>query len=106
MQFFKPVFRNPYLKILCLVGSILLSRNLRAITVETKVDVVVYGATPAGVAAALGAAEDGCDVLLVEPTRRIGGLITCGLSHTDFHSFESLSGSYLKFAERVQSFYA
>ncbi len=106
MQFFKPVFRNPYLKILCLVGSILLSRNLRAITVETKVDVVVYGATPAGVAAALCAAEDGCDVLLVEPTRRIGGLITCGLSHTDFHSFESLSGSYLKFAERVQSFYA
>ena len=72
---------------------------------EIRVDVVVYGGTPAGVAAAMGAAENGCNVLLVESTHRIGGLITSGLSHTDFHSRESLSGAYLKFANRVKSHY-
>ncbi|MEQ1830732.1 MAG: FAD-dependent oxidoreductase, partial [Pirellula sp.] len=69
------------------------------------VDVVVFGATPAGVAAALGAASDGCNVLLVEPTHRIGGLLTSGLSHSDFHSRESLSGAFWSFAKRVTSHY-
>ena len=41
----------------------------------------------------------------VEPTARIGGLVTSGLSHADFHSFESLSGAYLDFANRVQEYY-
>jgi FAD dependent oxidoreductase len=70
-----------------------------------QVDVVVYSATPAGISAALGAAEDDCSVLLVEPTHRIGGLITSGLSHTDYHSRESLSGTFLRFAKRVKLHY-
>jgi flavin-dependent dehydrogenase len=37
-------------------------------------DVLVYGATPAGIAAAVAAADDGSSVLLVESTARIGGL--------------------------------
>jgi hypothetical protein len=96
-------FRLGYVAVIC---AMMLDVPVHAASSETTVDVLVYGATPAGVAAALGAAEDGCDVLLVEPTHRIGGLMTSGLSHTDFHSFESLSGSYLKFAQRVQSYYA
>ena len=71
-----------------------------------KVDVVIYGGTPAGIAAAIGAARDGCSVLLVEPTQRIGGMVTSGLSHTDFHTKESLSGAFLDFAHRVESHYA
>src|SRR5664279_470651 len=59
-------------------------------------NVIVYGATPAGIAAAIAAAEDGEKVLLVEPTDRIGGMITCGLSHTDFRTREGLTGAYLK----------
>lgn len=70
-----------------------------------QIDVLVYGATPAGIAAAIAAAEDGEKVLLVEPTGRIGGLLTNGLSHADFHSFESLTGSYLKFTQRVEAHY-
>ena len=66
----------------------------------------VFGGTPAGIAAAIGAASDGCSVLLVEPTSRIGGLVTSGLSHTDFHSRESLSGAFLDFARRVETHYA
>ncbi len=70
-----------------------------------RAGVIVYGATPAGIAAALAAADDGETVLLVEPTARIGGLVTNGLSHTDFRTFEGLSGTFLDFAERVEAHY-
>ncbi|QDU35734.1 FAD dependent oxidoreductase [Maioricimonas rarisocia] len=67
--------------------------------------VVIYGGTPAGIAAALAAGRSGDDVLLVEPYRRIGGLTTNGLSHTDFRTFEGLSGTYLELTRRVQTYY-
>ena len=44
-------------------------------------------------------------MLLVEPTDRIGGMITSGLSHTDFRSREGLTGAYLKFSKRVEQHY-
>ncbi|MES2505367.1 MAG: FAD-dependent oxidoreductase [Verrucomicrobiota bacterium] len=77
--------------------------SLQAADLQT--DVCIYGATPGGVAAALAAARSGSDVVLVEPTARIGGLLTSGLSHTDFHSFESLTGSFLEFSQRVKAHY-
>lgn len=43
-------------------------------------DVVVYGGTPCGIAAALAAARAGARVLLIEPTRHIGGLSTSGIN--------------------------
>jgi hypothetical protein len=67
--------------------------------------VVVYGATPGGIAAAIAAAKDGRSVLLAEPTHRIGGMTTCGLSHTDFRTFESLSGIFLDFTRRTHAHY-
>ena len=69
-------------------------------------DVVVYGGTPAGIAAAVAAAKDGTSVVLVEPYQRIGGLVTNGLSHTDFRTREGLSGAFLDFAKRVQAHYS
>lgn len=68
-------------------------------------DVLIYGGTPAGIAAALAAAHDGQTVALVEPTPRIGGLVTSGLSHTDFHAFEGLTGAFLEFSHRIQEYY-
>ena len=68
-------------------------------------DVLVYGGTPAGIAAALAAAEDGADVLLVEPYSWVGGLMTNGLTHTDFRTFEGLTGAFLKVAQRVEAHY-
>jgi len=68
-------------------------------------DVIVYGGTPAGCAAAMSAADAGRTVLLVEPTSRLGGMLTNGLSHTDFRTFESLTGLYLRFTQRVQDYY-
>ncbi len=71
-----------------------------------ETDVLVYGGTPAGIAAALTAGREGHAVLLCEPYRHIGGMVTNGLSHTDFRTLEALSGVYLEFAQCVQRHYA
>lgn len=43
-------------------------------------DVIVYGGTPAGIAAAIHASRDGAKTLLIEPTRHVGGLSTSGIN--------------------------
>lgn len=68
-------------------------------------DVVVYGGTPGGIAAALAAARQGHRVALVEPTRHIGGMVTSGLSHADFHAFEGITGTYRELVRRVERYY-
>lgn len=73
--------------------------------IEIRTDVCIYGATPAGIASAISAAKSGYKVALIEPTGQIGGLVTSGLSHTDFHSFESLTGAFLDFSQRVEQYY-
>lgn len=87
------------------IGILPLSALLAADRETSAPDVVVYGATPAGIAATLAAAEQGRTVWLLEPTDRIGGMVTHGLSHSDFHSFESLNGSFLRFSQRVLRHY-
>lgn len=68
-------------------------------------DVVVMGATPCGIAAAVTAGRTGKSVLLIEPTSRPGGLVTNGLSHPDFHSVDALTGAYRDFADQVLAYY-
>ena len=46
-------------------------------------DVVVCGGTPAGVAAAVRAARDGCTVLLVQHNAHLGGMMANGLMQWD-----------------------
>ena len=72
---------------------------------EPQPAVCVYGATPGGIAAALAAAKSGASVLLIEPTPHLGGLLTSGLSHTDYHTVESLTGCFLDFSRRVKAHY-
>ena len=108
--------QSRFVRAACILVAVILPQRLLAAdltasestpkTVETKVDVLVYGGTPAGIAAALAAGRKKQRVLLIEPYRNIGGLITNGLSHADFRTFEGLSGSYLKFTRRVQKYYA
>ncbi|MBX7210243.1 MAG: FAD-dependent oxidoreductase [Verrucomicrobiaceae bacterium] len=48
--------------------------------VEThRVDVCVYGATPSGIVAAVTAKQEGCSVLIVEPSRWVGGILGAGI---------------------------
>ncbi|MGB3586104.1 MAG: FAD-dependent oxidoreductase, partial [Tunicatimonas sp.] len=72
---------------------------------ESTYDVVVYGATPSGIAAAINAAQYGHSVLLAEEYAQIGGLMTSGLSFTDFISYEVLGGTFLDYTQRVEDYY-
>lgn len=48
-----------------------------------RADVVVYGGTPGGIAAAIQAARLKKSVILLEPTRHVGGMLSSGLTKTD-----------------------
>ena len=48
---------------------------------ETNCDVCVYGGTASGVMAAVAAAREGCRVVIVEPSRWLGGMTGGGLCH-------------------------
>ncbi|KAL6057338.1 Xanthan lyase [Balamuthia mandrillaris] len=68
---------------------------------EEEWDVVVYGATPAGISAALAAVEvnSRVRVLLIEPTREIGGMVTAGgIGMRDFRVEQRLTGKLLQWA--------
>jgi hypothetical protein len=56
-------------------------------------DVVVFGASSAGVGAAVGAARSGAQVLLVEPTGRVGGMLTNGVT-TDMQRRDASTGAF------------
>src|SRR5690242_19509734 len=68
-------------------------------------DVLVYGATGAGVLAAVAAAEAGATVRLVEPGRHVGGMVSGGLSWTDVGTLEAIGGLTRRFYELVAKHY-
>ncbi|SKA76437.1 FAD dependent oxidoreductase [Prosthecobacter debontii] len=45
-----------------------------------EVDIVVYSGVPCGIAASITAAREGAKVLLIEPTKHVGGLSTSGIN--------------------------
>ena len=57
------------------------------------------------IGASISAAQPGRNVALIEPTDFIGGMMTGGLSYTDFHSLESLGGFFRKYMDRVVRYY-
>lgn len=72
---------------------------------EYKADVVVYGATAAGVIAARAAAKEGKSVILVEPGTRIGGMVSGGLGATDTGKRAAIGGYSRDFFNRVKTHY-
>jgi hypothetical protein len=64
-------------------------------------DVVIYGATPAGLCAAIAAAREGASVTLIEPTRWIGGMVAGGLSATDTGRQDTIGGLAREFFARA-----
>ena len=68
-------------------------------------DVAVFGATGAGVAAAVAAREAGAATVLVEPGRHIGGMVSGGLSWTDVGDARVLGGFPRRFYAAVADHY-
>jgi len=68
-------------------------------------DIAVYGSTPAGIASAVVAARQGRRVALIEPSNHFGGLLTGGLSNTDFRTLEAVTGFFREYMDRVHADY-
>jgi len=76
-----------------------------ALAAGQSYDVVVYGATASGVAAAVAAGRQGARVALVEPGTHLGGMVSGGLGHTDTGRKETIGGLSLEFFKRVGRHY-
>jgi len=88
-----------------IISPVLIAMALVASCQEPVFDVVVYGATAGGTVAALAAAEEGADVLLIEPRRNVGGMVTGGLSHNDYGDLTVIGGMALQFYRKVAGCY-
>ncbi|MEM7806574.1 MAG: FAD-dependent oxidoreductase [Planctomycetota bacterium] len=70
-----------------------------------RCDVCVYGASAAGVMAALAAADEGLAVQLVQPGGHIGGMTTGGLGWTDFGNKDAVGGAARRFYQALGTHY-
>lgn len=68
-------------------------------------DLVVYGATAAGIMAAAEAASRGVSVLVLNPGWHVGGMTTSGLGFTDFGNEAVIGGRARRFYEAVGRHY-
>jgi hypothetical protein len=66
---------------------------------EHVADVVVYGGTPGGLAAAIAAARLGSRVIVVEPNFHIGGMTTSGLGKSDIENRAMIGGIFQEFVK-------
>src|SRR5438876_6453409 len=71
----------------------------------TKADVVVYGGTASGVIAAVAAAREGRRVVLLEPEKHLGGMVSGGLGATDTGNRAAIGGYSREFFNRVRDYY-
>jgi hypothetical protein len=86
------------------VVCVLLAAALGCQSAETF-DLVVYGATGGGVMTAVSAARQGLEVALLEPGNHIGGMVSGGLSLTDYGKKEVIGGYAFEFYSRAGAHY-
>lgn len=68
-------------------------------------DVVIYGGTPGGIAAAVAAARMGREITLVEYHQHIGGMTTSGLGKSDIENRAMIGGICKEFVTAVRAYY-
>lgn len=69
-------------------------------------DIVIYGGTSAGIAAAIQASRMEQSVVLIEPTNRLRGLTTGGLGQTDIGNKQVVGGVSREFYQGIKAYYA
>lgn len=72
---------------------------------QKEYDIVIYGGTSAGIAAAIQSSRMGKSVILIEPSSRIGGLTTGGLGQTDIGNKQVIGGISREFYEGLKKYY-
>ncbi len=73
---------------------------------EMQADVLVIGGNPGGCAAAIAAARSGASVILLEPTKVLGGMNANGTFGFDCATPQALSGIAEEVAARIRAHYA
>ncbi len=68
-------------------------------------EVLVYGGTVAGIAAALSAARMGCKTILIERGDHFGGMMASGLGAIDSLRENAFGGIFYEFLKRVREYY-
>lgn len=76
-----------------------------AAAAEPDCDVLVCGATPGGIAAAVAAARCGQSVVLAEYEDHIGGIVSNGLTNADIGKRQAVGGLFREFTRRVVKHY-
>jgi hypothetical protein len=72
---------------------------------DYKSDIVIYGGTSAAIIAAVRAAKNGKQVIVVSPDQHLGGLSSGGLGFTDTGNKEVIGGLSREFYHRVYLHY-
>jgi hypothetical protein len=91
--------------LIVIVALVLLVPPARCAAAGSRTDVVVYGGTSAGIAAAVQAARMGRSVVVVAPETHLGGLSAGGLGWTDTGKKEAIGGIAREFYHRVWKHY-
>lgn len=73
--------------------------------VAHEAEIIIYGGTSGGVAAAIQARKMGKSVILIEPTKFLGGLTTGGLGATDIGNKAAIGGLSREFYHRIWQHY-
>ncbi|KAL7782025.1 FAD dependent oxidoreductase domain-containing protein [Trichoderma ceciliae] len=68
-------------------------------------DILIYGSTPAAIAAAIQTTRMNKTVAIVCPTKHIGGMTTSGLGWTDSKDGNAIGGISREFYQRVYNYY-
>ncbi len=87
--------------------AVVLLSGARGLAGDPAFDVVVYGGTPGGAAAAVACARHGASVVLLEQKRHVGGLTTSGLVNDEMHHMHAwtVTGISREFFERLATKY-
>jgi len=70
-----------------------------------EADVCIYGATSGGLLAAIALAKLGRSVIVIEPTRHVGGMTTGGLSYVDHGRIETIGGLTKAYFDEARAHY-
>ncbi|WP_321290547.1 FAD-dependent oxidoreductase [uncultured Sunxiuqinia sp.] len=70
-----------------------------------EADIIVYGGTSSGLAAAIQATRMGKSVIVLEPSSRMGGLTTGGLGQTDIGKKQAIGGIAREFYQNIRQHY-
>ena len=89
-----------------LLLAVLFCVSCTSSTTQPEYDLVIYGGTSGGIAAAIQGSRMGRSVVLIEPSQHLGGLTTGGLGQTDIGNKPAIGGIAREFYQKIRAHYA